>query len=77
MHELLAPIYFVIHREAIKKTNTDDSMNDSIASCFDPDFVAHDTWVLFQRIMVVAKTWFQTQSSVCVKHAVHLLICFY
>lgn len=63
MHELAAPVLWVIERDAIDlsqqdrtTTQDDDAM---VRLIFGSDFIEHDTFTLFNRIMTVAKPSFE------------------
>ncbi|KAI8622755.1 rab-GTPase-TBC domain-containing protein [Chytriomyces sp. MP71] len=85
MHELLAPILFVVHLDAtpsnMATTTTDPIINVNTNTnkidmpvwqrVFDPVFVENDAFVLFDRVMRTAKDWFQTGSNADQTHQVH------
>ncbi|KAJ3063995.1 TBC1 domain, member 5 [Podochytrium sp. JEL0797] len=60
MHELLAPILFVVDADKRDPKNPTAKPSDPVAQqVFDPDFVEHDAFVLFDRVMRTAKQWFE------------------
>ncbi|KAI7880453.1 RabGAP/TBC [Lichtheimia hyalospora FSU 10163] len=63
MHELLAPIYFVLSKESISTPNDTHSPVDAtdrlITQVLDPHYVEHDAYILFDKLMVHAKPWYE------------------
>ncbi|KAJ8656160.1 hypothetical protein O0I10_008173 [Lichtheimia ornata] len=63
MHELLAPIYFVLSMESISTPNDSHSPVDAtdrlITQVLDPHYVEHDAYILFDKLMVHAKPWYE------------------
>lgn len=70
MHELLAPILWVIDRDAVNgetsakaQASEDDNL---IMGLLDPQFIEHDSFSLFLCVMQTARTYYEhgeTQSS--------------
>ncbi|KAK6006197.1 hypothetical protein QM012_006607 [Aureobasidium pullulans] len=61
MHELLAPILWVVEKDAVSSKATDDSSSEDKMLChvFDSDFVEHDTFTLFGIVMQGAKSFYE------------------
>lgn len=74
MHELAAPLYWVVHSDALmkldakmSKTDTNDNAvsdttfdaTDAMKELLDPNFIEHDTFSIFQKIMLFAKSWYE------------------
>ncbi|KAH0268953.1 RabGAP/TBC, partial [Aureobasidium melanogenum] len=61
MHELLAPILWVVEKDAVPSKATDDSSSEDKMLChvFDSDFVEHDTFTLFGIVMQGAKSFYE------------------
>ncbi|THW14790.1 RabGAP/TBC [Aureobasidium pullulans] len=61
MHELLAPILWVVEKDAVSGKATDDSGSEDKMLChvFDSDFVEHDTFTLFGIVMQGAKSFYE------------------
>ena len=65
MHEVLAPILWVISRDAIdpqsftnasrKEANSDEL----ILACFDPKYIEHDAFTIFGTIMQTVKSFYE------------------
>ncbi|KAK6516887.1 hypothetical protein TWF506_006771 [Arthrobotrys conoides] len=76
MHELAAPVYWVVHSDAIEerldleksdggftsvpvstpgKTDRENVMKELL----DAKYIEHDTFALFQKIMLFAKSWYE------------------
>lgn len=58
MHELVAPILSVVHTDAQKYSESPD-----LGYILCKDYVEHDAWMMFHRIMRPAKEWFQLESG--------------
>lgn len=59
MHELLAPVLFVL---AQAKTECPEGVKEP-ALLSSSEFVAHDAYFLFERIMKTTSDWFHTKPS--------------
>ncbi|EPS44281.1 hypothetical protein H072_1730 [Dactylellina haptotyla CBS 200.50] len=74
MHELAAPVYWVVHADAIEEKPleiTDDGFTpipmsaarieneDVMRELLDAKYIEHDTFSLFQKIMLFAKSWYE------------------
>ncbi|KAI4733185.1 RabGAP/TBC [Aureobasidium sp. EXF-12298] len=61
MHELLAPILWVVEKDAVSSKATDDSSLEDKMLChvFDSDFVEHDTFTMFGIVMQGAKSFYE------------------
>ncbi|THX99603.1 RabGAP/TBC [Aureobasidium pullulans] len=61
MHELLAPILWVVEKDTVSSKATDDSGSEDKMLChvFDSDFVEHDTFTLFGIVMQGAKSFYE------------------
>ncbi|KAI9737462.1 MAG: hypothetical protein M1834_009617 [Cirrosporium novae-zelandiae] len=68
MHELLAPLLWVIERDAIQKSDIEsvhvEEQNISlIQDLFNADFIEHDAFTLFSLIMRCAKPFYEHSSN--------------
>lgn len=65
MHELLAPIVFTIHQDAITAEAIAEAgeVDPIMAGVLDPAFAEHDAFALFSKVMVKAKGFYETGSS--------------
>ncbi|KAK6333609.1 hypothetical protein TWF730_003795 [Orbilia blumenaviensis] len=76
MHELAAPVYWVIHSDAIEDQNNKSEKSDggftsvsvsmltvdqedTMKELLDAKYIEHDTFSLFQKIMLFAKSWYE------------------
>jgi TBC1 domain family protein 5 len=63
MHEILAPVLWVVERDAIKDTDeeavNETANGDWMAQMLDSKFVEHDTFTLFCVIMQTAKAFYE------------------
>lgn len=60
MHELLAPILYVLDQDCVA-ASTRDSV---VANCLSPTYVEHDAFVIFSAVMKYAKEWYQFNDEV-------------
>ena len=66
MHEVLAPIIWVMSRDAIDPTSLDKDhpeMDDLAILSLDNDYVEHDAFTLFGAIMQNVKSFYETGSN--------------
>ncbi|KAL9064118.1 MAG: hypothetical protein Q9157_007950 [Trypethelium eluteriae] len=63
MHELLAPVLWVIERDAIAQDAPRRGQDHEIFTLFDSRYIEHDTFTLFGLMMQSAKTFYETGSS--------------
>ncbi|KAL8903766.1 MAG: hypothetical protein Q9207_003726 [Kuettlingeria erythrocarpa] len=69
MHEVLAPLLWVISRDAIEPEGPTKSDNDEspesklISECLNPRFVEEDTFTLFGIIMQTVKSFYETGTA--------------
>lgn len=65
MHELLAPILWVVERDAIDLGQSSKAMgeNATIVNIFDPDHIEHDTFALFGQVMQSAKNFYEQSTT--------------
>lgn len=59
MHELLAPILFVMHVE-MRDVNSDTSLAPVLRVVLDPTFIEHDTYAIFSEVMEMVEPWYST-----------------
>lgn len=68
MHELLAPIYWVLALESLDhdKIDVDYSDPDSklLTQVLDSTFIEHDAYVLFDKLMTYGKSWYEFNDDV-------------
>ncbi|KAK6331130.1 hypothetical protein TWF696_003200 [Orbilia brochopaga] len=63
MHELAAPVYWVMHADALQTTPDAPppaEQEDKMMELLDARYVEHDTFAIFQKIMLFAKSWYET-----------------
>lgn len=66
MHELAAPVLWVVERDAIEPasaTGEPYDQNEDVRDMFDEQHIEHDTFSLFNAIMEVTKSSFDHQST--------------
>lgn len=65
MHELLAPILWVVERDAIDIGESSKSLGEDalIKTMFDADYVEHDSFALFGQIMQSAKNFYEQTTT--------------
>lgn len=66
MHEVLAPVLWVISRDAIDVKSEDAChtvLDDLILESLDKQYVEHDTFTLFGIIMQTVKTFYETGNN--------------
>lgn len=60
MHEIVAPILWVVSRDAVKANVAETSEDDKhMLEVLDPAYIEHDTFSLFQAIMHSARAWYE------------------
>jgi TBC1 domain family protein 5 len=65
MHELLAPIVWVVAQDAVSRTAIaiDDPAEALIVEMLDSAFVEHDAFALFSRLMESASTFYEVEGK--------------
>jgi TBC1 domain family member 5 len=64
MHELLAPIVYVVAQDAIDRASIDVSAADPVmVEMLDSYFVEHDCFALFAKIMEKAKSFYEISTA--------------
>ncbi|KAK1172990.1 TBC1 domain family member 5-like isoform X1 [Acipenser oxyrinchus oxyrinchus] len=60
MHELLAPIVFILHcdHQAFKHASETGNPSEEMKALLNPDFHEHDAYAMFSQIMETAEPWF-------------------
>ncbi len=60
MHELLAPIIFVLHSDHLTAQHAQETVDDwnPFSVLLDPRYLEHDSFALFYRLMNVAHLWY-------------------
>lgn len=61
MHELLAPILWVVERDALDLGQSSKAMGEDaiIRTVYDPEHIEHDAFALFGQVMQNAKTFYE------------------
>jgi len=60
MHEIVAPILWVVDNDAVQADVKEISGDDKyMLEAFDPAYVEHDTFTLFQAVMHSARPWYE------------------
>ncbi|KAK5855252.1 hypothetical protein PBY51_005372 [Eleginops maclovinus] len=62
MHELLAPIVFVLHcdHQAFQHASETASPSEEMKSLLNPEYLEHDAYALFSHLMETAEPWFSS-----------------
>ncbi|XP_041664125.1 TBC1 domain family member 5 isoform X2 [Cheilinus undulatus] len=62
MHELLAPIVFVLHcdHQAFQHASETASPSEEMKCLLNPEFLEHDAYALFSQLMETAEPWFSS-----------------
>ncbi|KAM9434381.1 TBC1 domain family member 5 isoform 2-T3 [Clarias gariepinus] len=62
MHELLAPIVFVLHsdHQAFQHASETGSPSEEMKVVLDPKFQEHDAYAMFSQLMETAEPWFSS-----------------
>ena len=69
MHEVLAPILWVISRDAIdpqsfaNASQKEAKSDELILTCFDPHYIEHDAFTIFSIVMQTVKSFYETGST--------------
>ncbi|OAA58571.1 Rab-GAP/TBC domain protein [Niveomyces insectorum RCEF 264] len=67
MHELLAPVVYVLHDDAIEHSAASatplDTTDEAMAEMLDARFIEHDAYVLFSKIMDRARNFYEINKS--------------
>ena len=66
MHELLAPIVYVVSQDAVRRSEEDPSLSDSDRLMFqvlDSAFIEHDAFTLFSAVMDRAAAFYEVNDS--------------
>ena len=63
MHELVAPMLWVVERDAIAQDTPHRGQDREILTTFDSNYIEHDTFTLFGLIMQSAKIFYETGST--------------
>ncbi len=63
MHELLAPIVYVVANDAIDRAGAGEPVDPVMVEMLDSYFVEHDAFALFSRIMEKAKSFYEVSNS--------------
>uniref|UniRef100_UPI00358FAF07 TBC1 domain family member 5 n=1 Tax=Myxine glutinosa TaxID=7769 RepID=UPI00358FAF07 len=60
MHELLAPILFVLHcdHQALQHASDVNKPTETLCILLDPKFIEHDAYSTFSKLMETAEPWF-------------------
>ncbi|KAK1640564.1 WD repeat domain-containing protein [Colletotrichum phormii] len=67
MHELLAPIAFVVNKDALDGVATSSngtSVDETMLGMLDSSFIEHDAFALFSKIMEKARSFYEVQDSI-------------
>ncbi|XP_019946238.2 TBC1 domain family member 5 isoform X2 [Paralichthys olivaceus] len=62
MHELLAPIVFVLHcdHQAFQHASETASPSEEMKCLLDPEYLEHDAYAMFSQLMDTAEPWFSS-----------------
>ncbi|XP_034400681.1 TBC1 domain family member 5 isoform X2 [Cyclopterus lumpus] len=62
MHELLAPIVFVLHcdHQAFQHASETASPSEEMKCLLNPEYLEHDAYALFSQLMETAEPWFSS-----------------
>ncbi|KAI9698288.1 MAG: hypothetical protein M1820_007558 [Bogoriella megaspora] len=64
MHELLAPVVWVVERDAIDQESPQRGQDRNILAMLDSQYIEHDAFTIFGLIMQSAKAFYETSSAV-------------
>ena len=59
MHELLAPLYFAVHYDAISNGDIQDLDYKDLEELCSANFIAADSWGLFNSVMKGVSKWYE------------------
>ncbi|KAF9480117.1 RabGAP/TBC [Pholiota conissans] len=59
MHELLAPLYFAVHYDAISDGDIQDPNYKDLTELCSANFIAADSWGLFNSVMKGVSKWYE------------------
>ncbi|XP_023369469.1 TBC1 domain family member 5 isoform X3 [Otolemur garnettii] len=62
MHELLAPIVFILHcdHQAFLHASESAQPSEEMKTLLDPEYLEHDAYAMFSQLMETAEPWFST-----------------
>ncbi|XP_068189309.1 TBC1 domain family member 5 isoform X2 [Antennarius striatus] len=62
MHELLAPIVFVLHcdHQAFQHANETATPSEEMKCLLNPEYLEHDAYAMFSQLMETAEPWFSS-----------------
>lgn len=63
MHELLAPLYFAVHHDAVTPEQVPDSSFAELVDICSADHIAADSWTLFNCVMNGVKRWYEWREA--------------
>ncbi|KAH8848144.1 hypothetical protein MCOR27_010177 [Pyricularia oryzae] len=64
MHELLAPMVYAVHQDAVDRTAATEALADpTMVEMLDSYFVEHDSFALFSAVMQNAKVFYEVKSD--------------
>ncbi|KAG9505781.1 hypothetical protein J7337_002753 [Fusarium musae] len=66
MHELLAPILYVIEQDAVDPTTLPEEipLDDALIKTLDHSFIEHDAFVLFSKLMERAQSFYEVKDVI-------------
>ncbi|XP_072364855.1 TBC1 domain family member 5 [Scyliorhinus torazame] len=62
MHELLAPLVFILHcdHQAFSHANETANPSEEMKALLNPEFLEHDAYAMFSQLMDTAEPWFSS-----------------
>lgn len=65
MHELLAPIVYIVEQDAIDPVDiaSSDSVDPRMLEILDASFIEHDAFALFSKVMDRARSFYEVTES--------------
>lgn len=63
MHELLAPLYFAVHHDAVTPEQVHDSSFNELVDICSADYIAADAWALFNAVMNGVSRWYEWREA--------------
>lgn len=63
MHELLAPLYFAVHHDAVTPEQVHDADFNELVDICSADHIAADSWVLFNAVMNGVSRWYEWREA--------------
>lgn len=63
MHELLAPLYYAVHYDAVSENEIQDPHYKDLEELCSANFIAADAWGLFKLVMNGVSKWYEWRET--------------